>query len=131
MRYLNQKLIEFCENFNIKFHEKGTIKDEYTFNYINDGFKFNLIVSNKKNQAYTILFQKNKCKFAKGFSSSQLNLTTDLKTWKNIFDGKDRIIKGIMEGRIKLRGIRPTLSRLIKLSSIIYICSIGNDLNEK
>jgi len=115
------KINEFCNKTQSKACIGLSDKIGKIYTYYPEGFKVNIIVKGKIPKGYTLLVSKYGCKVLKGLSSTQLNLTSDYETWYNIFCGKDRIIKGIMENKIKLRGIRPTLSQLIILSSLIYL----------
>jgi len=89
--------------------------------YYPDGFKVNIKTSDKPNENYTLLISIDSCEVGKGVSSAQLNLNAPLKVWFDILNGNDRVIKGIMEGRVKLRGIRPTFNQLIVLSSLLCL----------
>jgi putative sterol carrier protein len=121
MSKIYDKLREFCEEIKPEFLEKRETNLKNISDYYPEGFRVNIIVKDKKNMIYTLFISNTDCKVLKGFSSSQLNLSADLETWNNIFLGKDRVIKAIMEDRVKLRGIRPKMSLLIFLSSLIYL----------
>lgn len=118
---IHDKLRDFCKEIKADFLDKKETNLKNISDYYPEGFKVNIIVKDKKNMIYTLFVSNTNCKVLKGFSSSQLNLSTDLGTWNNIFLGEDRVIKAIMEGRVKLRGIRPKMSLLIFLSSLIYL----------
>ncbi|MBD3229100.1 MAG: hypothetical protein GF329_13005 [Candidatus Lokiarchaeota archaeon] len=126
MTDLFRKINNRCDKIAPYITCKGKNREEDISDIIPEGFRANIIVSDK-NETYTIFLTNTSCKVAHGFSSSQLNLTATLQTWNNIFLGKDRIIKGIMEKRIKLRGIRPMMSQLMLLSSLIYIGTMDLD----
>ncbi|MHA1229597.1 MAG: hypothetical protein ACTSRP_00755 [Candidatus Helarchaeota archaeon] len=129
MNELYKKMLEFCNKFQNKECEFVSLDVSQVSDYFPEGLKMNLIVSDRKNFTFTIFISKKICKIMKGQSSSQLNLTAKYDTWLNVFNGKDRILRGVMEGRIKLRGIRPTFSQLILFSSLIYYYSNYNSIH--
>ncbi|MHA1693995.1 MAG: hypothetical protein ACTSWR_00365 [Candidatus Helarchaeota archaeon] len=130
MSELFNKIEFFCQAYKKNSKKLLNFKIGSISNYYPQGIKVNIIVLDNKIENYTLLISDTSCKVVKGFSSSQLNLSALPDVWDKIFSGKYRVIKGIMEGKIKVRGIRSMVSPLIILSSLFYLYSEDFDNND-
>jgi len=85
------------------------------------GIRLNIRVSG--GESFYLMISPEKSFVKKGASAVDLNLEASENFWQDALKGEYSIISGMMEGKVKVRGLRSSFFPLIIFSSILSLFS--------